>query len=51
VDRATAALESRGFDGSFELLAEQEQSSRLLSGLAIASITFLIIIGLLERLI
>jgi cobalt/nickel transport system permease protein len=51
VDRVTAALESRGFEGNFELLAEQEESSRLLEGLAIAATMFLIIIGLLERLL
>lgn len=51
VDRVTVALESRGFDGNFELLTEKEESSRLLTGFAIASTALLITTGLLERLL
>jgi cobalt/nickel transport system permease protein len=50
VDRVNTALESRGFDGSFELLAEKEETSRPLTVLTVISAVGLIAVGTIERL-
>jgi cobalt/nickel transport system permease protein len=49
VDRVNIALESRGFDGGFELLAEQEETSRQLTVLTVISAVGLIAVGSIER--
>jgi cobalt/nickel transport system permease protein len=51
VDRVNTALESRGFDGSFELLAEQEETSMPLTVLTVISAVGLIAVGSIERLL
>lgn len=51
VDRISNALESRGFEGSFELLAEEETSSGLMTGLTFLAAAALIAFGLTERLL
>jgi cobalt/nickel transport system permease protein len=50
VDRISVALESRGFEGNFDCLIEEEKSSKLLTMLTVfASLTY-ITIGIIERL-
>lgn len=49
VDRISVSLESRGFEGNFELMTEEETTSRLLTGLTAISVASLIAIGILER--
>ena len=49
VDRISAALESRSFEGSFELLAQAETPSKLIKALTLLAAAFLISVGLLER--
>ena len=50
-DRMNAAAESRGFEGDFSFLAEEETPSRLLIWCAVLSGAVLIAAGILERLL
>jgi cobalt/nickel transport system permease protein len=50
VERVNISLESRGFDGNFEFLIEEEQSSRLMNGCTILAVAAFITTGILERL-
>jgi len=50
VDRISVALESRGFEGNFDYLIEEEKPSGLLTGLTAAASVAFIAIGIVERL-
>lgn len=50
VDRVNVALESRGFDGNFDFLLEEERSSSLITVLTLISSLAFITIGIFERL-
>lgn len=50
VDRINVALESRGFEGNFDFLTEEEKPSGFLNGLTAAASLAFISIGIFERL-
>jgi cobalt/nickel transport system permease protein len=50
VDRISVALESRGFDGNFDFLLEEERPNVLLKALTLLCSLAFITIGILERL-
>ncbi len=50
VDRISLALDSRGFEGNFDYLAEKEEPSLLLTGLTVLAAVSFTAIGLIERL-
>ena len=51
VERANLALESRGFDGNFNYLIEEEEDSKILKVIGVLMSVVLLVIAMIERLI